>query len=138
MAKYSKEELKQIRLNNLSKGRLGKGRPKGAKNKITQKKIYNMIEKFLEQTGHTNTSEIVKNELKLDIKEKIDNEVEKNPQIKLPIQEQIIDNQIKETIIKKSDEQMPDIKQSKTELQQDIKEKQQEKQKDNDIFGFEF
>ena len=138
MAKYSKEELKQIRLNNLSKGRLGKGRPKGAKNKITQKKIYNMIEKFLEQTGHSNTSEIVKNELKLDIKEKINNEVEKNPQIELPIQEQIIDNQIKETIIKKSDEQMQDIKQSKTELKQDITKKQEEKPANNDIFGFEF
>ena len=138
MAKLTPEQLKQIRLNNLSKGRLGKGRPKGAKNKITQKKIYNMIEKFLEQTGQTNTSEIVKNELKLDIKEKINNEVEKNPQIELPIQEQIIDNEIKETVIKKSGEQMQDIKQSKKEVKQDIKEKQEEKPPDNDIFGFEF
>ena len=138
MAKYSKEQLKQIRLNNLSKGRLGKGRPKGAKNKITQKKIYNMIEKFLEQTGQTNTSEIVKNELKLDIKEKIDNKVEKNPQIELPIQEQIIDNQIKENIIKKSDEQKQDTKQPEKEVKQDITKKQEEKPQKNDIFGFEF
>ena len=137
MAKYSKEQLKQIRLNNLSKGRLGKGRPKGAKNKITQKKIYNMIEKFLEQTGQTNTSEIVKNELKLDIKEKIDNKVEKNPQIELPIQEQIIDNQIKENIIKKSDEQKQDTKQPEKEVKQDITKKQEEKPQKNDIFGFE-
>ena len=49
MAKYNKEELKQIRLNNLAKGRMGQGRPKGSKNKVTAKRVNDMIIKFLDQ-----------------------------------------------------------------------------------------
>ena len=44
MAKYTKEELKQIRINNLKKGgRVGKGRPKGSKNKVTKDKLEKLL-----------------------------------------------------------------------------------------------
>ena len=49
MAKLTPEQLKQIRINNLSKGRMGKGRPRGVKNNITSQKVNELIIKFLDQ-----------------------------------------------------------------------------------------
>ena len=41
--KLTKEELKELRSKNLNR----KGRPKGAKNKVTEAKLVNMIETFM-------------------------------------------------------------------------------------------
>jgi hypothetical protein len=73
MAKLTPEQLKQIRMNNLSKGRMGKGRPKGVKNKITAKKVNEMIIKFLDQQENKNISksDIINQELKIDLKETV-------------------------------------------------------------------
>ena len=48
--KLSKEQLKAKRIENLERARLLKksGRPKGSKNKITEKKIILMLERLLE------------------------------------------------------------------------------------------
>ena len=69
MAKLTPEQLKQIRINNLSKGRMGKGRPRGSKNKITSKKVNEMIIKFLDQEENKNISksDIINQELKIDL-----------------------------------------------------------------------
>lgn len=124
MAKYTPEELKQIRLNNLSKGRIGKGRPKGSKNKVTRKKIENLIQQFLESENKENLtrSDIVKKELKLDLTD-TNQEQEK-------ITEKIIKQ---ESVLEKEN-----TKEQQKEEKPDTEEKPTEKQKETDIFGFEF
>ena len=54
--KLTKEELKELRSKNLNR----KGRPKGAKNKVTESKLVNMIETFMRD----------RNQEKINIKEK--------------------------------------------------------------------
>tara|TARA_B100002019_G_C21212960_1_gene570400 strand:- start:150 stop:542 length:393 start_codon:yes stop_codon:yes gene_type:complete len=55
MSKRTPEELKQIRINNLKKGgRVGKGRPKGSKNKITKSKIEKLLMQLLEDEKKPN------------------------------------------------------------------------------------
>jgi hypothetical protein len=109
MAKLTPEQLKQIRINNLSKGRMGKGRPKGSKNKITSKKVNEMIIKFLDQQENKNISksDIINQELKIDLNE----ESIKHPQLELEIKEDV-----KESI-------------KEDQLQQDSKEVQKEVEK---------
>tara|TARA_Y100000996_G_C22299879_1_gene551692 strand:- start:118 stop:501 length:384 start_codon:yes stop_codon:yes gene_type:complete len=54
--KLTKEQLKELRSKNLNR----KGRPKGAKNKVTESKLVNMIETFMRD----------RNQEKINIKEK--------------------------------------------------------------------
>ena len=52
MAKMTKEQLKQFRIENLKKARSMKktsGRPKGSKNKVTDKKLVKMLERLIEE-----------------------------------------------------------------------------------------
>ena len=75
MAKYTKEELKQIRINNLKKGgRVGKGRPKGSKNKVTKDKLEKLLIQYLNQDEKNQSREdIINTKLNIDT---IDNNVQ--------------------------------------------------------------
>jgi hypothetical protein len=128
MAKLTPEQLKQIRMNNLSKGRMGKGRPKGSKNKITSKKVNEMIIKFLDQQENKNItkSDIINQELKIDLND----ESIKHPQLELEIKEDI-----KESI--KTDQLQQDNKEVKKEVEKiDTQEKSEEKPKPYRLFDF--
>jgi hypothetical protein len=128
MAKLTPEQLKQIRMNNLSKGRMGKGRPKGSKNKITSKKVNEMIIKFLDQQENKNItkSDIINQELKIDLND----ESIKHPQLELEIKEDV-----KESI--KTDQLQQDNKEVKKEVEKiDTQEKSEEKPKPYRLFDF--
>jgi hypothetical protein len=129
MAKYNKEELKQIRLNNLAKGRMGQGRPKGSKNKVTAKRVNDMIIKFLDQEENKRKpkEEIIKEELKLNINE----ELKINDQIELPVEQK--KQEVKEVQPQKENKVEPEIKEqlSKTE-------KESETEKKIKLFDFDF
>ena len=128
MAKLTPEQLKQIRINNLSKGRMGKGRPRGVKNKITSKKVNEMIIKFLDQEENkTKTkSDIINKELKIDLND----ESKKHPQLELEIKEDL-----KESI--KTDQLQAENKEEQKEVEKiDKEEKSEEKQKPYRLFDF--
>ena len=128
MAKLTPEQLKQIRMNNLSKGRMGKGRPKGVKNKITAKKVNEMIIKFLDQQENKNVtkSDIINQELKIDLND----ESIKHPQLELEIKEDL-----KETV--KTDQLQQDNKEVQKEVEKiDTQEKLEEKPKPYRLFDF--
>jgi len=128
MAKLTPEQLKQIRINNLSKGRMGKGRPKGSKNKITSKKVNEMIIKFLDQQENKNISksDIINQELKIDLND----ESIKHPQLELEIKEDE-----KESI--KTNQLQQDNKEVKKEVEKiDTQEKSEEKPKPYRLFDF--
>lgn len=128
MAKLTPEQLKQIRLNNLSKGRMGKGRPKGVKNKITSKKVNEMIIKFLDQEENKNKtkSDIINKELKIDLKD----ESKKHPQLELEIKEDVKEN------IKINQLEVKNREQQKEVEKIDKEEKSEEKQKPYRLFDF--
>ena len=121
MAKYNKEELKQIRLNNLAKGRMGQGRPKGSKNKVTAKRVNDMIIRFLDQKENKRKpkEEIIKEELKLNINE----ELKINDQIELPVEQK--KEQVKEVQPQKENKVEPEIKEkiSKPETESETEKK---------------
>ncbi len=128
MAKLTPEQLKQIRINNLSKGRMGKGRPKGVKNKITSKKVNEMIIKFLDQEENkTKTkSDIINKELKIDLND----ESKKHPQLELEIKEDV-----KENI--KTDQLQAENREEQKEVEKINKEeKSEEKPKPYRLFDF--
>ena len=128
MAKLTPEQLKQIRINNLSKGRMGKGRPRGSKNKITSKKVNEMIIKFLDQEQNKNISksDIINQELKIDLND----ESTKHPQLELDIKEDL-----KETL--KTDQLEQDNKEVQKEVEKiDKQEKSEEKPKPYRLFDF--
>ena len=128
MAKLTPEQLKQIRINNLSKGRMGKGRPRGSKNKITSKKVNEMIIKFLDQEENKNISksDIINQELKIDLND----ESTKHPQLELDIKEDL-----KETL--KTDQLEQDNKEVQKEVEKiDKEEKSEEKPKPYRLFDF--
>ncbi len=128
MAKLTPEQLKQIRINNLSKGRMGKGRPKGVKNKITSKKVNEMIIKFLDQEENkTKTkSDIINKELKIDLND----ESKKHPQLELEIKEDL-----KESI--KTDQLQAENKEEQKEVEKiDKEQKSEEKPKPYRLFDF--
>jgi hypothetical protein len=128
MAKLTPEQLKQIRINNLSKGRMGKGRPKGVKNKITSKKVNEMIIKFLDQEENKNKtkSDIINQELKIDLND----ESKKHPQLELEIKEDV-----KENI--KTDQLQAENKEEQKEVEKINKEeKSEEKPKPYRLFDF--
>jgi predicted Zn-dependent protease len=151
MAKLTPEQLKQIRINNLSKGRMGKGRPKGVKNKITAKKVNEMIIKFLDQQENKNISksDIINQELKIDLND----ESIKHPQLELEIKEDVKDKsnvwdldehkevkekveRIEKEIIKKNQLQQ-DNKEVQKEVEKiDKQEKSEEKPKPYRLFDF--
>tara|TARA_B000000441_G_C21460250_1_gene187029 strand:+ start:178 stop:546 length:369 start_codon:yes stop_codon:yes gene_type:complete len=106
MAKYTKEELKQIRINNLKKGgRVGKGRPKGSKNKVTKDKLEKLLIQYLNQDEKNQSREdIINTKLNIDT---IDNNVQlkANESIEVtkkddiePLEKEIIAADIKENI----------------------------------------
>ena len=106
MAKYTKAELKQIRINNLKKGgRVGKGRPKGSKNKVTKDKLEKLLIQYLNQDEKNQSREdIINTKLNIDT---IDNNVElkANESIEVtkkddiePLEKEIIVTDIKENI----------------------------------------
>tara|TARA_Y100000401_G_scaffold117493_1_gene126579 strand:- start:3682 stop:4050 length:369 start_codon:yes stop_codon:yes gene_type:complete len=106
MAKYTKEELKQIRINNLKKGgRVGKGRPKGSKNKVTKDKLEKLLIQYLNQDEKNQSREdIINTKLNIDT---IDNNVQlkANESIEVtkkddiePLEKEIIVSDIKENI----------------------------------------
>lgn len=105
MAKYTKEELKQIRINNLKKGgRVGKGRPKGSKNKVTKDKLEKLLIQYLNQDEKNESREdIINTKLNIDT---IENNVELKPQENIqatkndiePLEKEIILEDIKENI----------------------------------------
>ena len=106
MAKYTKEELKQIRINNLKKGgRVGKGRPKGSKNKVTKDKLEKLLIQYLNQDEKNQSREdIINTKLNIDT---IDNNVQlkANESIEVtkkddiePLEKEIIVTDIKENI----------------------------------------
>ena len=106
MAKYTKEELKQIRINNLKKGgRVGKGRPKGSKNKVTKDKLEKLLIQYLNQDEKNQSREdIINTKLNIDT---IDNNVQlkANESIEVtkkddiePLEKEIIVADIKENI----------------------------------------
>jgi hypothetical protein len=128
MAKLTPEQLKQIRINNLSKGRMGKGRPRGVKNKITSKKVNEMIIKFLDQEENkTKTkSDIINKELKIDLND----ESKKHPQLELEIKEDV-----KESI--KTDQLQAENKEEQKEVEKiDKEQKSEEKPKPYRLFDF--
>tara|TARA_Y100000401_G_scaffold114689_1_gene117116 strand:+ start:2046 stop:2444 length:399 start_codon:yes stop_codon:yes gene_type:complete len=128
MAKLTPEQLKQIRMNNLSKGRMGKGRPKGSKNKITSKKVNEMIIKFLDQQENKNVSksDIINQELKIDLND----ESIKHPQLELEIKEDV-----KESI--KTEPLQQESKEVQKEVEKiDTQEKSEEKPKPYRLFDF--
>lgn len=128
MAKLTPEQLKQIRINNLSKGRMGKGRPKGVKNKITSKKVNEMIIKFLDQEENKNKtkSDIINQELKIDLND----ESKKHPQLELEIKEDL-----KESI--KTDQLQAENKEEQKEVEKiDKEQKSEEKPKPYRLFDF--
>lgn len=128
MAKLTPEQLKQIRINNLSKGRMGKGRPKGVKNKITSKKVNEMIIKFLDQEENKNKtkSDIINEELKIDLND----ESKKHPQLELEIKEDL-----KESI--KTDQLQVENKEEQKEVEKiDKEQKSEEKPKPYRLFDF--
>ncbi len=128
MAKLTPEQLKQIRINNLSKGRMGKGRPKGVKNKITSKKVNEMIIKFLDQEENKNKtkSDIINQELKIDLND----ESKKHPQLELEIKEDV-----KENI--KTDQLQAENREEQKEVEKINKEeKSEEKPKPYRLFDF--
>lgn len=128
MAKLTPEQLKQIRINNLSKGRMGKGRPRGSKNKITSKKVNEMIIKFLDQEENKNISksDIINQELKIDLND----ESKKHPQLELEIKEDV-----KESV--KTDPLQHDNKEVQKEVEKiDKQEKSEEKPKPYRLFDF--
>ena len=128
MAKLTPEQLKQIRINNLSKGRMGKGRPRGSKNKITSKKVNEMIIKFLDQEENKNISksDIINQELKIDLND----ESTKHPQLELDIKEDL-----KETL--KTDQLEQDNKEVQKAVEKiDNEEKSEEKPKPYRLFDF--
>ena len=128
MAKLTPEQLKQIRINNLSKGRMGKGRPRGVKNKITSKKVNEMIIKFLDQEENkTKTkSDIINEELKIDLND----ESKKHPQLKLEIKEDV-----KESI--KTNQLQAENREEQKEVEKINKEeKSEEKPKPYRLFDF--
>ena len=128
MAKLTPEQLKQIRINNLSKGRMGKGRPKGVKNKITSKKVNEMIIKFLDQEENkTKTkSDIINKELKIDLND----ESKKHPQLELEIKEDV-----KENI--KTDQLQAENREEQKEVEKiDKEQKSEEKPKPYRLFDF--
>ena len=128
MAKLTPEQLKQIRINNLSKGRMGKGRPKGVKNKITSKKVNEMIIKFLDQEENkTKTkSDIINKELKIDLND----ESKKHPQLELEIKEDL-----KESI--KTDQLQAENREEQKEVEKiDKEQKSEEKPKPYRLFDF--
>ena len=128
MAKLTPEQLKQIRLNNLSKGRMGKGRPKGVKNKITSKKVNEMIIKFLDQEENKNKtkSDIINKELKIDLKD----ESKKHPQLELEIKEDVKEN------IKINQLEVKNREQQKEVEKIDKEQKSEEKPKPYRLFDF--
>ena len=106
MAKYTKEELKQIRIKNLKKGgRVGKGRPKGSKNKVTKDKLEKLLIQYLNQDEKNQSREdIINTKLNIDT---IDNNVQlkANESIEVtkkddiePLEKEIIAADIKENI----------------------------------------
>ena len=128
MAKLTPEQLKQIRINNLSKGRMGKGRPKGVKNKITSKKVNEMIIKFLDQEENKNKtkSDIINQELKIGLND----ESKKHPQLELEIKEDL-----KESI--KTDQLQVENKEEQKEVEKiDKEQKSEEKPKPYRLFDF--
>jgi hypothetical protein len=128
MAKLTPEQLKQIRINNLSKGRMGKGRPKGVKNKITSKKVNEMIIKFLDQEENKNKtkSDIINEELKIDLND----ESKKHPQLELEIKEDV-----KESI--KTNQLQAENREEQKEVEKINKEeKSEEKPKPYRLFDF--
>ena len=129
MAKYNKEELKQIRLNNLAKGRMGQGRPKGSKNKVTAKRVNDMIIKFLDQEENKRKpkEEIIKEELKLNINE----ELKINDQIQLPVEQP--KKEVKEVQPQKENKVEPEIKEELSKP-----EKESETEKKIKLFDFDF
>ena len=151
MAKLTPEQLKQIRMNNLSKGRMGKGRPKGSKNKITSKKVNEMIIKFLDQQDNKNVtkSDIINQELKIDLND----ESIKHPQLELEIKEDVKNTsnihdldeykEVKEKVeriekeIIKTNQLQQDNKEEKKEVEKiDKQEKSEEKPKPYRLFDF--
>tara|TARA_Y100000361_G_scaffold150281_1_gene165753 strand:- start:103 stop:501 length:399 start_codon:yes stop_codon:yes gene_type:complete len=128
MAKLTPEQLKQIRMNNLSKGRMGKGRPKGSKNKITSKKVNEMIIKFLDQQENKNVSksDIINQELKIDLND----ESIKHPQLELEIKEDVKESVKTEPLQQESKEVQKEVEKI------DKQEKSEEKPKPYRLFDF--
>ena len=107
---------------------MGKGRPKGVKNKITAKKVNEMIIKFLDQQENKNLSksDIINQELKIDLND----ESIKHPQLELEIKEDV-----KESI--KRDQLQQDNKEVQKEVEKiDKQEKSEEKPKPYRLFDF--
>ena len=107
---------------------MGKGRPKGVKNKITAKKVNEMIIKFLDQQENKNLSksDIINQELKIDLND----ESIKHPQLELEIKEDV-----KESI--KTDQLQQDNKEVQKEVEKiDKQEKSEEKPKPYRLFDF--
>ena len=129
MAKLTPEELKQIRLNNLAKGRMGQGRPKGSKNKVTAKRVNDMIIKFLDQEENKRKpkEEIIKEELKLNINE----ELKINDQIELPVEQ--AKEQVKEVQPQKENKVEQEIKEQTSKP-----ETESETEKKIKLFDFDF
>jgi sugar-specific transcriptional regulator TrmB len=94
--KLTKEELKELRSKNLNR----KGRPKGAKNKVTESKLVNMIETFMRD----------RNQEKINIKEKAKEVV--TPVEEIQLQEVI--TEVKEKPLKPDPVEKP-VKQIKLE-----------------------
>lgn len=105
--KLSKEQLKAKRIENLERARLLKksGRPKGSKNKITEKKIINMLERLLEDKK-TLTKVAEKNDISKDDLNKISNliKTEQKPS-RIELEKKFIENPEQDQTIKKEDEQ---------------------------------
>tara|TARA_Y100000004_G_scaffold193317_1_gene255594 strand:+ start:43 stop:435 length:393 start_codon:yes stop_codon:yes gene_type:complete len=111
MSKRTPEELKQIRINNLKKGgRVGKGRPKGSKNKITKTKIEKLLMQLLEDEKKPNREDeinkIIENEtnLKLNI-EKDEFQGSQQPKKEKEIKVENIEKEILQDTIKEDKQQ---------------------------------
>ena len=111
MSKRTPEELKQIRINNLKKGgRVGKGRPKGSKNKITKTKIEKLLMQLLEDEKKPNREDeinkIIENEtnLKLNI-EKDEFQGSQQPKKEKEIKVENIEKEISQNTIKEDRQQ---------------------------------
>jgi len=104
--KLSKEQLKAKRIENLERARLLKksGRPKGSKNKITEKKIVHMLERLLEDKKNLTTvaekNDITKDDLNK-ISEVIKTEQKPN---RIELEKKFIENQEKDATPKKEDD----------------------------------
>jgi hypothetical protein len=127
MAKLTPEQLKQIRLNNLAKGRMGQGRPKGSKNKVTAKRVNDMIIKFLDQEENKRKpkEQIIKEELKLNINDelKINDE--------LPVEQP--KQKVKEVQPQKENKVEPEIKEQLSKPETEL-----ETEKKIKLFDFDF